>query len=38
MAWAARRFGIGAIFYRRLETSKPFSPDDAEQLVTLVLG
>ncbi len=29
---------LGAIFYRRLMTSKPFNPEDAEQLVTLVLG
>ena len=29
---------LGAIFYRRLMTSNPFNPDDADQLVTLVLG
>jgi AcrR family transcriptional regulator len=29
---------LGAIFYQRLMTSKPFNPADAEQLVTLVLG
>ena len=29
---------LGAIFYRRLMTSRPFNPEDAEQLVTLVLG
>jgi TetR/AcrR family transcriptional regulator of autoinduction and epiphytic fitness len=29
---------LGAIFYRRLMTSKPFNPEDAEQLVTVVLG
>jgi TetR/AcrR family transcriptional regulator, regulator of autoinduction and epiphytic fitness len=29
---------LGAIFYRRLMTSEPFNPGDAEQLVTLVLG
>jgi AcrR family transcriptional regulator len=29
---------LGAIFYRRLMTSQPFYPEDAEQLVTLVLG
>jgi AcrR family transcriptional regulator len=29
---------LGAIFYRRLMTSEPFSPDDADELVTLVLG
>jgi AcrR family transcriptional regulator len=29
---------LGAIFYRRLMTSKPFNPDDAAQLVNLVLG
>ena len=29
---------LGAIFYRRLMTSQPFFPEDAEQLVTLVLG
>jgi AcrR family transcriptional regulator len=29
---------LGAIFYRRLMTSKPFNPGDVEQLVTLVLG
>ena len=28
---------LGAIFYRRLMTSRPFNPEDAEQLVTLVL-
>jgi TetR/AcrR family transcriptional regulator, regulator of autoinduction and epiphytic fitness len=28
---------LGAIFYRRLMTGKAFDPDDAEQLVTLVL-
>ena len=27
-----------AVFYMRLMTSKPFDPDDSEQLVTLVLG
>jgi TetR/AcrR family transcriptional regulator, regulator of autoinduction and epiphytic fitness len=29
---------LGAIFYRRLMTSEPFNPKDADQLVTLVLG
>jgi AcrR family transcriptional regulator len=29
---------LGAIFYRRLMTSKPFNPDDARQLVALILG
>jgi AcrR family transcriptional regulator len=29
---------LGAIFYRRLMTSKPFDPADAMQLVNLVLG
>lgn len=29
---------LGAIFYRRLMTGEPFNPDDAEQLVTLVLS
>jgi hypothetical protein len=29
---------LGAIFYERLMTSRPFDPDDADQLVTLVLG
>lgn len=29
---------LGAIFYRRLMTSQPFNPDDATQLVNLVLG
>ena len=29
---------LGAIFYRRLMTSKPFNPEDAEQLAALVLG
>ena len=29
---------LGAIFYRRLMTSEPFNPDDADELVTLVLG
>jgi AcrR family transcriptional regulator len=28
---------LGAIFYRRLMTSEPFNPQDAERLVTLVL-
>ena len=28
---------LGAIFYRRLMTIRPFNPEDAEQLVTLVL-
>jgi AcrR family transcriptional regulator len=28
---------LGAIFYRRLMTSRPFNPEDAAQLVTLVL-
>jgi len=29
---------LGAIFYRRLMTGQPFNPDDATQLVNLVLG
>jgi TetR/AcrR family transcriptional regulator, regulator of autoinduction and epiphytic fitness len=29
---------LGAIFYRRLMTGKPFDPDEAPQLVDLVLG
>lgn len=29
---------LGVIFYRRLMTSEPFKPEDADQLVTLVLG
>jgi AcrR family transcriptional regulator len=29
---------LGAIFYRRLMTSQPFDPDDADQLVKLALG
>jgi TetR/AcrR family transcriptional regulator of autoinduction and epiphytic fitness len=29
---------LGAIFYRRLMTSRPLNPEDAEGLVTLVLG
>jgi TetR/AcrR family transcriptional regulator of autoinduction and epiphytic fitness len=29
---------LGAIFYRRLMTGKPFNPEDAPQLVGLVLG
>lgn len=29
---------LGAIFYRRLMTDQPFNPDDAAQLVDLVLG
>jgi TetR/AcrR family transcriptional regulator of autoinduction and epiphytic fitness len=29
---------LGAIFYRRLMTERPFDPDDAGQLVDLVLG
>jgi AcrR family transcriptional regulator len=29
---------LGTIFYRRLMTGDPFRPEDAEQLVTLVLG
>jgi AcrR family transcriptional regulator len=29
---------LGAIFYRRLMTSEPFDPADAEQLVALVVG
>jgi TetR/AcrR family transcriptional regulator, regulator of autoinduction and epiphytic fitness len=29
---------LGAIFYRRLMTAQPFKPDDAGQLVNLVLG
>jgi TetR/AcrR family transcriptional regulator of autoinduction and epiphytic fitness len=29
---------LGAVFYRRLMTSGPFNPADADQLVTLVLG
>jgi len=29
---------LGAIFYQRLMTSEPFNPDDATQLVHLVLG
>lgn len=29
---------LGAIFYRRLMTGTPFSPNDAPQLVRLVLG
>lgn len=28
----------GAIFYRRLMTSKPFNPEDAERLVIMILG
>jgi AcrR family transcriptional regulator len=28
---------LGAIFYRRLMTSEPFNPDDADRLVKLVL-
>lgn len=28
---------LGAVFYRRLMTSQAFNPDDADQLVTLVL-
>jgi TetR/AcrR family transcriptional regulator of autoinduction and epiphytic fitness len=29
---------LGAVFYRRLMTGRPFDPDDASQLVALVLG
>jgi AcrR family transcriptional regulator len=29
---------LGAVFYRRLMSSRPFNPEDAERLVTLVLG
>jgi TetR/AcrR family transcriptional regulator of autoinduction and epiphytic fitness len=29
---------LGAIFYRRLMTGRPFNPEDAPQLVCLVLG
>ncbi len=29
---------LGAIFYRRLMTDQPFNPDDANELVSLVLG
>jgi AcrR family transcriptional regulator len=29
---------LGAIFYRRLMTGQPFDPDDAPELVRLVLG
>jgi len=29
---------LGAIFYRRLWTGRPFEPDDARRLVDLVLG
>jgi AcrR family transcriptional regulator len=29
---------LGAIFYRRLMTDEPFNPDEADQLVTMVLG
>jgi TetR/AcrR family transcriptional regulator, regulator of autoinduction and epiphytic fitness len=29
---------LGAIFYRRLMTGQPFDPDDAAQLVNLILG
>ena len=35
---AATAMPLGAIFYRRLMTSRPFNPEDGEQLVTLVLG
>jgi hypothetical protein len=28
---------LGAIFYRRLMTDRPFDPDDATKLVDLVL-
>ena len=29
---------LGAVFYRRLMTERPFDPDDAENLVGLILG
>jgi TetR/AcrR family transcriptional regulator of autoinduction and epiphytic fitness len=29
---------LGAIFYRRLMTERPFDPDDADELVELILG
>jgi TetR/AcrR family transcriptional regulator of autoinduction and epiphytic fitness len=29
---------LGAVFYRRLMTGQPFNPDDAAELVALVLG
>ncbi len=29
---------LGAVFYRRLMTERPFDPDDADELVGLVLG